>query len=310
MDDIATGVRLVDLNFQRRPRVIAAGVIDTPAGIVLVDPGPPSCVDTLRSSLRESGIGMADLHALLLTHIHLDHAAAAGPLVREQPSLKVFVHERGAPHVIDPSKLLASATRLYGDQMEPLWGRILPVPAESVTALSGGEVLDFGGRSVEVAYTPGHAYHHVSYFDRTSGVAFVGDTGGIRAPDARLVVPPTPPPDIDPDLWRASVEQIRRWEPSFVFVTHFGAYHDVAFHLEDLIGRLDRYSSLASSVLNAPGDDATHEAEFVRAVLDEIRGALGSDGAKAYGAAVQFDHCWQGLARYWRTRSRDSPAGA
>ncbi len=303
MENVTDGIRLVDLNFHGRPRVIAAGVIDTPAGIVLVDPGPPSCMDALHASLREAGIRTADLHALLLTHIHLDHAAAAGPLVREQPSLKVFVHQRGAPHVIDPSKLLASATRLYGDAMEALWGRILPVPAQSVTALSGGEVLDFGGRLIEVADTPGHAYHHVSYFDRTSGVAFVGDTGGIRAPRSRLVVPPTPPPDIEPDLWRGSIEQIRRWAPSHVFITHFGAYDDVPFHLDDLVARLDRYSRLAAGILEAPGDDQAHEAVFVQAVLDEILGQLGEDGASAYGAAVQIDHCWQGLARYWRKRA-------
>jgi glyoxylase-like metal-dependent hydrolase (beta-lactamase superfamily II) len=303
MENVAGGVRLLDLNFRGRPRVIATGVIETPAGLVLVDPGPPSCVDELRAGLNARGARLGDVHALLLTHIHLDHAAAAGPLVRENPSLRVFVHERGAPHVIDPSKLLASATRLYGDEMEALWGRILPVPASSVTALAGGEVLDFGGRVIDVADTPGHAYHHVAYFDRTSAVAFMGDTGGVRAPHARLVVPPTPPPDIDPVLWHSSVETVRRWGPSHVFITHFGAYDDVTFHLDDLLGRLDRYSELASRIVVMDGDDGAREARFVEQVRNEIRGQLGDEVANDYRAAIQFEHCWQGLARYWRRRS-------
>jgi glyoxylase-like metal-dependent hydrolase (beta-lactamase superfamily II) len=143
----------------------------------------------------------------------------------------------------------------------------------------------------------------VSYFDRHSGVAFLGDTGGVRAPNARLVVPPTPPPDIEPDLWRASIGLVRRWSASHVFITHFGAFADVTFHLDDLLARLDRYSGFAAAILAEPGDDAAHEAAFVKMVGDELRGQLGEDGANAYQAAIQFDHCWHGLARYWRRRA-------
>ncbi len=304
MERVTDGVGVIDLNFQGHDRVIATGVLETPSGVVLVDPGPPSCTSRLMEALRASGITARDLHALLLTHIHLDHAAAAGPLVRDVPSLKVYVHQRGAPHVIDPSKLLASAARLYGDEMEPLWGRIIPVPADSVTPLSGGEVLDFGGRHVEVADTPGHAHHHVSYFDGTSGVAFMGDTGGIRMPRSAVVMPPTPPPDIDPGLWRTSVERVRQWSPSRVFITHFGAFEDVSYHLRDLLDRLERYSRLAARLLASPGDDASRATAFVAALRADVQEQLGSQGESAYQGAIQFEHCWQGLARYW---SRQAP---
>ena len=186
---------------------------------MLVDPGPESSLPTLLEA-----IGDEQPRAILLTHIHLDHAAATGAMVARWPDLQVYVHERGAPHLIDPSKLLASAERLYGDQLEYLWGKILPVPEANVHVLSGGETV----LGMRVAYTPGHASHHVAYLHEESGTAFTGDVAACRIPPSNLVVPPTPPPDIDVELWEESLDTIAAWAPERLALTHFGAIEDDA----------------------------------------------------------------------------------
>ncbi len=159
----------IDLNFRGSSRVIATAVLPGQDGLTLVDPGPTSCLPALEAGLGERGFALRDVRTLLLTHIHLDHAGATGTIVERVPGVRVLVHERGAPHMVDPAKLLASATRLYGDQMDALWGAFLPVPADRVQALTGGERLEIGGASLRVAYTPGHAKHHVSYLDERTG---------------------------------------------------------------------------------------------------------------------------------------------
>jgi glyoxylase-like metal-dependent hydrolase (beta-lactamase superfamily II) len=180
MISLATGIDYVDLNFLGYPNIIATAVLHGPGGVALIDPGPSTCLTTLRSTLERSGIGMADVRQILLTHIHLDHAGCTGTLVKENPSIDVFVHERGATHLADPTKLVSSATRLYGQDMDRLWGEFLPVPRERLRELKGGETVEAGGRTLQVAYTPGHASHHVSYFEPSTRIAFVGDTAGIR----------------------------------------------------------------------------------------------------------------------------------
>src|SRR2546421_7581821 len=177
-----------------RPRSIAVGLLESDGHRAIVDPGPGSTLDTLHQQLRARGLGVGDLDAMLLTHIHLDHAGATGALVRENPRLAVYVHKNGAPHVIDPSKLLASAERLWPNELQRLFGEALPVPAENLRILEGGENLKLGSRRVEVVYTPGHASHHVSYFDKTEGVAFVGDTAGAGFAGNTLLLSPAPPP--------------------------------------------------------------------------------------------------------------------
>src|SRR5919202_4198556 len=188
--------RSIDVMHLGRDRVIGAF---EPADGVVVDPGPASCVDTLLEQVEP--------RALLLTHIHLDHAGATGVLVRRNPELKVYVHERGAPHLIDPSRLLKSAAQLYGDEMEHLWGEVAPVPEENITVLSGGETVE----GCRVAYAPGHASHHVVYLHEDSGEALVGDVAGVRVPPGDLVVAPTPPPDIDIEAWNRSLDQLEEW---------------------------------------------------------------------------------------------------
>lgn len=297
-------VETLDLEFLGRTGAIACGLVRGPRGVVLVDPGPATTLGALRAALERHGHGPDEIEAVLVTHVHLDHSGGVGLLVRANPRIQVYVHERGAPHVIDPSKLVSSATRLYGDRMAALWGEIVPVPATGVHALRGGEVLDVAGLEVRVAYTPGHASHHVSYLDAASGTAFLGDVGGIRVGAPLLVFPPTPPPDIDLDAWTASLALIRGWSPQHVFVTHFGAYDRASEHLADLEERLAESSAAVRSLLEDGSlDDAERESRFVERMVTMFRRRLPDEAwVGRYVSAVPLDHCWHGLARYWRKR--------
>ena len=200
---VSHSIHTLDDHWMGRKRSIATALLNSDGHRALVDPGPGSTLESLREQLGARGLSTGDLDALLLTHIHLDHAGASGALVRENPRLAVYVHKVGAPHMIDPSKLLASAARLWPDNLERLFGETLAVPQENLRILEGGETLAFGGRKIEVVYTPGHASHHVSYFENLEGVAFVGDTAGVRIQGNSYVMPATPPPDIDLDFdWK------------------------------------------------------------------------------------------------------------
>ena len=302
MITLAAGLSYVDLVFQGTPRVIATVALHGASGVALIDPGPASTLPVLRRELERAGIGIADLTAVVLTHIHLDHAGATGTLVRENPRLRVFVHELGAPHLIDPAKVLASAARLYEGAMDRLWGECLPVPAGAIAVLAGGERITVAGRDLEVAYTPGHASHHVSYFDRGAGVAFVGDTAGIRVLGG-AVLPPTPPPDIDLDAWHDSLRRIEAWGADTLFVTHFGPSTPVTAHLRELADHLELAAGLVKSSLAQEGDVAGREAWFASEVRRELRRHMGEGDAQTYQVAGRFDLNWRGLARYWRKRA-------
>jgi glyoxylase-like metal-dependent hydrolase (beta-lactamase superfamily II) len=299
---LAPGVSYVDLNFVDVPRVIAAVVLHGPAGAALIDPGPSSTLPTLRRTLAEGGLTVQDVRTILLTHIHLDHAGATGTLVTENPGIRVYVHETGARHMAAPESLIASATRLYGDDMDRLWGEFRPVPAASMTALAGGERLEVAGRRVDVIYTPGHAQHHVSYFASDSAIAFVGDTAGIRLRSDGYVLPPTPPPDIDLEKWRRSLDLIAAWYPETLFVTHFGAYGPVAPHLAAMRDHLESVAELVRRSLSRDGSDEDRESWFAGELRTMLRRQLSATDVDAYEVAGRFDLSWRGLARYWRKR--------
>jgi glyoxylase-like metal-dependent hydrolase (beta-lactamase superfamily II) len=269
---------VIDLLHQGLDRVIGAWAIDG----VVVDPGPEPCVETLLD-----GLGGEAPRALLLTHIHLDHAGASGALVRRFPSLPVYVHETGAPHLADPSKLLASAERLYGDEMEPLWGEVVPVPEGNLRPLRGGEEVE----GFRVAHAPGHAVHHVAFLDERTGDAYVGDVAGVRIPDADLVLAPTPPPEIDLDAWQRSLDLVADWSPRSLRLTHFGEVEAVAEHLAAIRESLERWAEVAKS-----GDRDRFLSE-----VEEATAAAGEAAAR-YRLAVPPEHMWLGLERYWRKR--------
>ena len=270
-------MRLIDLHHLGRARVIGCWQVED----VLIDPGPSSCLDTLLSEL--DGF---EPRALLLTHIHLDHAGASGSLASRWPDLEVYVHEVGAPHMRDPSRLLESAKRLYGDDMDRLWGEFVAVPESQLHSLSGGERLF---DAFEVAYTPGHASHHVSYLHQQT--AFVGDVGGVRITNGGPTIPPMPPPDLDLQAWHESIDLVRRWQPRRLAMTHFGASDDVEAQLDQLSRRMDELSQRARE---------QDETEFVAELRAEIEREAEPGTAAAYEQAVPPDQIYQGLERFWR----------
>lgn len=303
MITLASGLSYLDLNFSGVKGVIASVILYGPGGAAIVDPGPSSTLPALRAGLDRAGIALADVRSILLTHIHLDHAGSTGTLVRENPAIRVYVHEKGAPHMVDPSKLIASATRLWEGEMDTLWGEMRPVPADNLVILRGGERIAAGGRDLDVAYTPGHASHHVSVFNADSGIAFVGDTAGVRLQAGRFIMPPTPPPDIDLDAWRESVARISAWRPETLFITHFGPYSPIAAHLTEMADRLELTSGLVKTSLARKGSDADREAWFTEEIRRELRRTMTESDAQAYEVAGRFDLSWRGLARYWRKKS-------
>jgi len=300
---LAAGVSYCDLQFQSRPRIVAAALVHGPGGAAIVDPGPSSTLPTLQAALAETGLSMRDVTALLLTHIHLDHAGATGTLVRQNPGLRVYVHERGAPHLVDPSKLLASATMLYGNAMDKLWGEVSPVPASALAVLKGGERIEAGGRAFDVAYTPGHASHHVSYFNSETGVAFVGDTAGIKIVENGYVLPPTPPPDINLEIWEQSLRAIESWRPETLFLTHFGPHGAAGAHIAELRDHLALAADLVRQSLARDETDTQREIWFSEELRRELRRRLADAEGKSYEIAGRLDLSWRGLARYWRKKS-------
>ena len=294
----------VDVGYQDTPRLIACGVLETEAGLLLVDPGPTSSLGGLRRGLAAHGASLADVHALLLTHIHLDHAGAAGSLVEEFPAIQVYVHRIGARHMIRPERLLASAQRLYGAMMEPLWGAFLPVPEANVHGLEGSETLEIGGRRFRVAYTPGHAIHHVSFLDEATGTALVGDTAGMRVEGVDYVVPVTPPPDVDLERWHESLDTIRAWQPERLFVTHFGPSEAVERHLDTMAQKLDAWAkAVRQSLQEEAPDDAARAEAFAQQQQAALYAAVPPEDRTPYETFGQPAPSWHGLARYWRKKA-------
>ena len=273
--------RLLDLHFGGRERAIGVYLVDTDDGLGLFDCGPSSTLPTLEAGLAREGLALTDLQHLLLSHIHLDHAGAAGSIARRCPDLTVWVSEIGAPHLIDPSKLERSARRLYGDLFDPLWGELAPVP-ESNVRVATGDVVGWWAFP-----TPGHASHHVSYV--SDGLLLAGDACGVRMPAVSYVLPVSPPPDIDVEGWHSSIDEIRRRKPDRLALIHFGIHDDVSSHLDRLEAELDKWAKRVR--------DGMTQDEFVAAA----RADLNTD-ADDYDQVAPLWQSWVGLERYWATR--------
>ncbi len=294
-----------DTDYQGHAFLIATAVIETDVGLLLVDPGPTPVLDTLEDALADDGFSWDDVHTVLLTHIHLDHAGATGSLVERAPHVQVAVHERGARHMVNPERLLRSARRIYGDRMEALWGTFRAVPDANVQVLSGDETLTIGDRTLDVAYTPGHAQHHVSYFDDASGTAFIGDVGGMRVAGADYVMPVMPPPDVDLAAWHESLDRVQNWAPDRLFLTHFGPHTDVQRHLEQMDTRIDAFADAVRDMLqagDADGNDRLAQ-RFAAQELDRMRQTTDERFWTAYEQFGQPRDSWYGLARYWQKQS-------
>jgi glyoxylase-like metal-dependent hydrolase (beta-lactamase superfamily II) len=267
---------LVDVMHLGNDRVIGANELD---GGIVIDPGPASCVETLLAGLRE------EPRVLLLTHIHLDHAGASGVLARRFPKLRVYVHEVGAPHLVDPSKLLVSAERLYGDEMDRLWGEVAPVPSEQVVVLGGNETVE----GMRVAHTPGHAGHHVCYFDEDAGEAYVGDVAGARVPPDGPTTAPTPPPEIDLEAWKRSLELVEAWGAKRLHLTHFGPRPAG-----------EQIESMREALANAEARSRDGDRESFLAAFEADLGGASPDVRERTRQATVPEHLWLGLERYWR----------
>ncbi len=291
----------IDLLHLGRPRVIAGYALPG-EGLLLVDPGPAIALPALEAGLAAHGQTLADLRGILLTHIHLDHAGGTGTLLARYPGVQVFVHERGAPHVVDPTRLLASAGRLYGDRMATLYGAVLPVPQANVNVLQGGETLAVAGRAFRVLYAPGHAAHHVIYQNQADGAVFVGDVAGLRSPLATYVRPATPPPEIDLDLWETTLDNLLALDPQALCLTHFGVFTDVQRHIAEQRENHARWGTAVRAALLSGADEAS-QLEQLRAFVHEDLGTHVDPAIRAeYETASPLALNVAGLMRYWRKR--------
>jgi glyoxylase-like metal-dependent hydrolase (beta-lactamase superfamily II) len=271
-------LRLIDLHFGGAPHAIGVYLVETDDGLALFDCGPSSTLDALEAGLTANGVELTDVRHLLLSHIHLDHAGAAGALVRRHPGLTVWVSEIGYPHLIDPSRLERSARRLYGDMFDPLWGELAPVPAENAR-IASGDVLGW-----DVFPTQGHASHHVSY--ERDGTILAGDAAGVRMPGASYVLPVSPPPDVDVEAWHATAAAIRAREPERLALIHFGVHEDVGAHLDRLELELDRWAERVGAGMDQ------------EAFVEAAQADAGED-AELYDRVAPFWQSWQGMKRYW-----------
>ncbi len=326
---VAPGVMGIDLYFLGRPHLIASYVLTGPDGrFALVDVGPESTLDQLEAGLQALGLDLRRLEAVLVTHIHLDHAGAAGALAGKA-GCPVYVHESGAPHLAEPARLWSSAARLFGADMQRLWKGISPVPAGQLRALGSRATVEVAGHTLTAYHTPGHASHHVVYalegaaaVDRSAapdtggapdgGVLFAGDAAGVRMPGSPYVWPPTPPPDLSLEQWDETIGLLRRLSPSLVAVGHFGAHReDVSDHLERLQRRLHRWAELVRSTL----EEGLEEPQIIRRLqalaASELQ-ALRADpgGLASYEAVSPMEHNAMGLLRYWQKRGATSTGGA
>lgn len=277
----------LDLHYFGTPRVIGAYLLETAGGLALFDCGPASTVAALHERLGERGVSLADVSHLLLSHIHLDHAGAAGVLVREHPRLQVHVSEIGAPHVVDPSRLERSARRLYGDTFDTLWGELAPVPEANVH-VAGERVL-----GLDCFPSPGHASHHVCYL-AANGTLYAGDAVGVRIQPGRHVLPVSPPPDVDVEAWHHTIDAIEARRPERLALVHFGVADDPAEHLDRLRAQLDLWASRVR--------DSASEEEFVAAARADL--AAEENDLEPWESAAPLWQSYAGLRRYWDKRSQ------
>jgi glyoxylase-like metal-dependent hydrolase (beta-lactamase superfamily II) len=303
VETIAPSLHCIDLNFQDRPGVIAAYVLEDSGERAIVEIGPTSTLDALLAGLQTIDVDPDTIDKLLVTHIHLDHAGAAGAFMRRHPRVQLYVHERGARHMIDPGALVSSATRIYGDMMDTLWGEVVPVSAERVTVLTDGDSVSIGNRRLMAIYTPGHASHHVIFHDPERRTVFAGDVAAVRLQGFDYVRPPTPPPDLDLDLWSESIEKVRALRPKMLYLTHFGPFSDVDRHLDETKSRLYEWGDVVARALEE-GRDPQGIRDALQQYADrEILASTHSDQALLrYEIATPYGMSADGYVRYFTKR--------
>ncbi len=293
----------ISLPFLGEEGIIGSYLLAGGNELAIIDPGPGSMIEPLLDAIRQAGFQPEDVTHLLATHVHLDHAGSVGSLVKHMPKAKVYAHSKGVPHLLDTTKVVASATRIYGDRMQQLWGEIESTPADRLQTLEEGDVLNVAGRRLEVHYTPGHAVHHVIFFDASSGDLFAGDTAGVRLQEVDYVRPPTPPPDIDIEAWLNSMDTIKMLRPDVLYLGHFGPTRDVTRHLERLRNQLIRWGNYVLDAMR----NGKEEREILKLLIQQTEPELlhitnDLNAVQRYEIATNYAMTVQGYMRYWRKK--------
>jgi glyoxylase-like metal-dependent hydrolase (beta-lactamase superfamily II) len=271
--------------------------------LAIIDPGPGSMVESLLDSIREAGFDPQEVTHILATHVHLDHAGAAGTLVRHLPRAQVYVHSKGAPHLLDTARVVASASRIFAERLKLLWGEIESTPQERLSIIEGGDILNIAGHRLEVHYTPGHAVHHVIFFDAHSGKLFAGDVAGVKLQRVDYVRPPTPPPDLDLEAWSDSINLVKSLRPDVLYIGHFGAVTNISEHFERLREKLYTWGDFVLSAMR----DGKDEAEIISMLIEHtkpelLRAAHDPHALERYEIATNYPMTVQGYMRYWRKK--------
>lgn len=300
-------VETIDLNFLGSEEVIASFLLLGEGSAAIVETGPTSCLEHLKGGIKANGVSPEDVREVLLTHIHLDHAGASGHLAEFLPNATFYVHELGYPHLADPSKLVKSATRIYGERMDELWGEARPVPEERLVIVGDGDEVEAAGGRLVAHDTPGHAYHHLAYLEPDSGSLFAGDVAGIRLPGQSYVRPPTPPPEIDVEAWVRSIENIRKMEPRTLLPTHFGRYDDVDRHLSELEQRLQDWLLFVEE----RADDGASQEEIsedlrIKGDAEMLAEGAAPEKSEHYDLAGNYEMLTAGILRYVEKRRKES----
>jgi glyoxylase-like metal-dependent hydrolase (beta-lactamase superfamily II) len=268
--------------------------------LAVIDPGPGSMVESLLASIREAGFDPQEVTHILATHVHLDHAGAAGTLVRQMPRAQVYVHSKGAPHLLDTTKVIASASRIFGERLKLLWGEIESTPQERLNIIEGGDILNIAGHRLEVHYTPGHAIHHVVFFNAHSGELFAGDVAGVRLLGVDYVRPPTPPPDLDLEAWSDSINRVKSLRPDVVYIGHFGAVKNISEHFDRLSAKLYSWGEFVLGAMR----DGKNEAEIISMLVEQTKPELlrvshDPHAIERFEIATNYPMTVQGYMRYW-----------
>ena len=268
--------------------------------LAVIDPGPGSMVESLLASIREAGFDPQEVTHILATHVHLDHAGAAGTLVRKMPRAQVYVHSKGAPHLLDTTKVVASASRIFGERFKLLWGESESTPQERLNIIEGGDILNIAGRRLEVHYTPGHAVHHVVFFDAHSGQLFTGDVAGVRLQGVDYVRPPTPPPDLDLEAWSDSINLVKSLRPDVLYIGHFGAVKNISEHFDRLREKLYSWGEFVLGAMR----DGKNEAEIISMLVEQTKPELlrvshDPHAIERFEIATNYPMTVQGYMRYW-----------
>jgi glyoxylase-like metal-dependent hydrolase (beta-lactamase superfamily II) len=271
--------------------------------LAIIDPGPGSMVESLLTSIQAVGFDPQEVTHILATHVHLDHMGAAGTLVRQLPRAQVYAHSKGAPHLLDTAKVVASASRIFGERMKLLWGEIESTPQERLSIIEGGDILNIAGRRLEVHYTPGHAVHHVIFFDAHSGELFAGDVAGVKLQDVDYVRPPTPPPDLDLESWSNSINLVKSLRPAVLYIGHFGAIKNIPEHFDLLREKLNSWGDFVLGAMRDGKDEAEITALLIEHTKPELlRAAHNPHAIERYEIATNYPMTVQGYMRYWRKK--------